>query len=150
MKNQVLIILLCTVFACQNTGKKEAAPATENQGTAKFGFQEEFHNFGLLQAGEVVAYSFQFTNTGDGSLVIEKVEADCGCIKVNFPKEAIAPGKTSWVEVVLNTAGETGQVYQELEVFANTDAGKIKLAVAATVQNEMINLYSNNLIKLRR
>jgi hypothetical protein len=51
MKNPVLILLLCAFASCQNAGKKEAAPATENQGTAKFGFQEEFHNFGLLQAG---------------------------------------------------------------------------------------------------
>ena len=144
MKITAAILLFFAFLGCQNIGKKEAAPLLKNQGPAKFEFREEFHNFGSLQAGEVVAYIFQFTNTGKGGLTIQKVETDCGCLEVNFPEETIAPGKTGRLEVVFNTAGETGQVYRELEVYANIPARKVKLAIAAAVQNEIINLYSKN------
>lgn len=144
MKPIIAIILLLLAFACQNNTQKKQGPSSENQGTPKFAFLQEFHNFGTLQAGEIVAYSFRFTNTGDGDLVIEKAESDCGCITVEFPREAIHAQEAGFVEIIFNSSGEVGKVYKEIILYSNTEPNKTKLAIAATVQNELINIYSKN------
>ncbi len=144
MRKLTAILLLSAITSCQNTSKKVPDNTTENTGTPKFEFHEEFYNFGSLQAGEVVAYSFKFTNLGDGTLIIDKIQSDCGCVTSHFPKEPIDPGASAFIEVVLNTAGETGRIYKEILVYANTQPAMTKLAVAATVDNEIINLYSKN------
>ena len=144
MTKLAAILLIFTVLGCKSTGKEKSNKKLTKEGTPKFEFQEEFHNFGSLQAGEVVAYNFQFKNSGDGILTIQKIDSDCGCLVVNFPKEEIAPGKSDYIEVIFNSAGETGNVLKEFEIYANIPAGTINLAIAATVKNEIINLYSKN------
>ncbi|MGQ7869288.1 DUF1573 domain-containing protein [Sunxiuqinia sp. sy24] len=139
-----IFLLLVVVVSCQSSSNKASDKTASNTGTPKFEIQERFYNFGQLEAGEVVAYSFHFTNSGDGPLIIEKVEADCGCLTTHFPKEPIAPGKSDFIEVVFNSAGETGRVYKEFNIVANTQPEITKLAVTATVNNELINLYSKN------
>ncbi len=141
MKNVLIILILFIYTGCQtNTTNKNKADKKE--GTAKIELHQDFHNFGNLQAGETVAFSFKIKNSGNASLFIEKVETDCGCIKVEYPEEAIAPGKSDFMEVIFNSAGETGKVYKSITIFSNAENKEIKLAVAASVKNKMINLYS--------
>jgi hypothetical protein len=144
MRKLTAILLLAVLGGCQNTSKKVPGNTTDNTGTPKFEFQEEFYNFGSLQAGELAAYNFKFTNLGDGTLIIDKIESDCGCVSSHFPKDPIEPGKSDFIEVVLNSAGETGRLYKEILIYANTQPTITKLAIAATVDNEIINFYSKN------
>ena len=134
------IMLLLFALGCQNAAKNDDKQTGEKQGTAKFVFQEELHNFGSLQAGEIVAYSFQFTNSGTRKLIIEKTGSDCGCISVIFPEEPINPGENEYIEVIFNSAGEVGKVYKEIQISSNAGPGEIKLVITANVQHEMINL----------
>ncbi len=136
--------MLLVLAGCQNKNSNPSDKTTTNSGAPKFEFQEEFYNFGSLQAGEVVAYSFQFTNHGDGALIIDKIESDCGCVTSHFPKEPIDPGTSDFIEVVFNSAGETGRIYKEIMIYANTQRAITKLAIAVTVDNELMNLYSKN------
>ncbi|WP_339736721.1 DUF1573 domain-containing protein [uncultured Sunxiuqinia sp.] len=144
MKNTTAIFMLFILVGCQSKNSKPSDKTTSNSGTPKFEFQEEFYNFGSLQAGEVVAYNFQFTNLGDGVLMIDKIESDCGCITSHFPEKPIDPGTSDFIEVVFNSAGETGRIYKEIRIYANTQPEISKLTIAATVENEIINLYSKN------
>ncbi len=144
MNKLLTIALILILSACQNSAKQNNKQDQADTAVGEFAFQEEFHNFGNLQAGEVVAYSFQFENSGEGELIIRRIETDCGCIETHFPKEAVAAGQTGLVEVVFNTAGETGKVYKELLIFSNAKDEPEKLAIAANVENEFIKLYSKN------
>jgi hypothetical protein len=38
-------------------------------------FESEMHDFGHVTQGELLEYSFEFTNTGTEELVIEKIES---------------------------------------------------------------------------
>ncbi len=140
----LMMLCLIALVSCQNTGNKAANKPPSNLGNPKFEFQEEFHNFGSLQAGEVVAYNFRFLNSGNGPLIIDKIEKDCGCLEVNFPQQAIEAGTSDFIEVVFNSSGETGRIYKEIVVYSNIEDKKSKIAIAATVENEIINLYSKN------
>ncbi len=143
MKNVLIILILVSFLSCQTkTGKQNNTD--QKVGVAKIEVVQDFHNFGNLQAGETVAFSFKIKNIGNTSLFIEKIETDCGCIHAEYPKEAIEAGESDFIEIVFNSAGETGRIYKSISIFSNAENKEIKLAIAATVNNEMINLYSKN------
>lgn len=147
MKNKGIfaILILGFFFGCRNPVEKRAVDPGKNTGTAGFAFLEEFHNFGSLQAGEIVSYSFCLKNTGTGRISVENVESDCGCITVDYSKEEIQSGDSAYVDVIFNSAGETGRVYKEISVSVNAGRKEtVKLAIAALIKNELINIYSEN------
>ncbi|MFA5419758.1 MAG: DUF1573 domain-containing protein [Bacteroidales bacterium] len=145
MKYLLLILILPVFTGCSNQADKTGNQSNKNTGSAAFVFQEEFHNFGSLQAGEIVAYSFRIKNTGTGKLKILNAKVDCGCITVEYPKKEIIQGDSAYVDVIFSSAGETGNVYKEILIITNAGNKKnAKLAIAAHVKNESINIYSAN------
>lgn len=138
------IFVLLGLLACQ--GKNSVQNPKDNQlkemKTSKITnveFNEEMHNFGSLQSGEIVVYTFVFTNTGDNNLIIDNVVTDCGCIRADFPKEPVAPGKTGLIEVEFDSSGLFGRQFKTIEVYANTKKPK-QLAIFAEVQNEQLEI----------
>ena len=143
MKCIACITVLAILAGCQSGGKKPAAQE-KNSRLADFVFREEFHNFGSLQAGEIVSYGFCIRNTGTAGLKIENAETDCGCISVDYPKETIAPGDSAFVDILFNSAGEAGKVYKEIVLTTNVPSKKkAKLGIAAKVENELIKMNSS-------
>lgn len=144
MTKLISIFFLLSLLACEGknsaNNKKENNPAQKeiNEKT-EFEFNEEMHNFGSLQSGEIVVYTFVFSNTGDKSLTIKDVVTDCGCILAEFPKEPIEPGKTGLIEVEFDSSGLFGRQFKTIEVHANTK--KIKqLVIFAEVKNEQLEI----------
>lgn len=141
MKQLIAIILMAFACACNN-GPKPAGESPAPDAKAKFAIQEEIHNFGSVQAGEMLSYSFKFTNEGDVDLLITKVETDCGCLHINYPEEPVKPGESSYIEVLLNTAGEVGQVLKQISVYTNAQHDAKSLIIGVKVENELFNLYN--------
>ena len=52
-------------------------------------------DLGSVKAGASQAIAFEFTNESDSPVYIQEAKGSCGCTKVEFPKEAIAPGATA-------------------------------------------------------
>lgn len=97
-------------------------------------FDKEQHDFGRLSKGEVVSYSFKFTNTGNADLVISGCDASCGCTVADFPHERIAPGKSNYITVSFKSQGMSGQQVKEVTVFSNTQPASTKLRIMAQVR----------------
>jgi len=138
------IFFLLTLLACQgksssNNKKGNNHAEKEINGTTEFEFNEEKHNFGSLQSGEIVVYTFVFTNSGNKNLTIDDVVTDCGCVHTEFPKEPVAPGKTGLIEVEFDSSGLFGRQFKTIEVHANTKKSK-QLAIFAEVQNEQLEI----------
>ncbi len=138
------IIFILSLLACQ--GKKTTNSTTENQvkttatkEITDLSFKEEMHNFGSLQAGEIVVYSFVFTNTGKQNLIIEDVISDCGCVHARYSEKPVLPGKTGLIEVEFDSAGLFGRQYKTIEIRANTKKPK-QLAIFAEVDNEQLEI----------
>jgi hypothetical protein len=144
MNKTALICILFVLFSC-NAGKKSNPPKenipvrNESNGVTEFEFNEEMHNFGSLQAGEIVIFTFVFTNTGENNLQIDNVEADCGCVKVNFLKEPVLPGNSGTIEIEFYSSGLFGKQFKTIEIYANTKKPK-QIAIFAEVQNEQIEI----------
>ena len=114
------------------TSPKSATETSEKQ--AVITFDKEEHNFGTLLQGEVVTYSFHFTNTGNMPLIISSVGSSCGCTVGDFPHEPIAPGKGGAVKVTYDSKGHHGFQNRFLTVMSNTNPAKTILRIKGTVQ----------------
>jgi hypothetical protein len=110
----------------QPDGETATVAAADVKGTAAISFEQMVHNFGDIKQGEVVEYSFKFTNTGDKDLFITDAHSTCGCTVPEWPKEPIKPGKSSYMKVVFNSAGKEGYTEKEITIVANTDPKEIK------------------------
>jgi len=145
IKILIFILIIASFTGCSNKTRQSGEQTNENTDAPEFVFQEEFHNFGSLQAGELVSYSFCLKNTGTNKIKVENAETDCGCLTAEYPEEEILPGDSAFVDVLFNSSGETGKVYKEIAVTINAvHKQQVKLSIAALVKNELINIYSTN------
>ena len=114
------------------TSPKSATETSNKQAAIKF--EKEEHDFGTLLQGEVVTYSFHFTNTGNMPLIISEVGSSCGCTVGDYPHEPIAPGKKGDIKVTYDSKGHHGFQSRTLTVLSNTIPAKTVLRIKGTVQ----------------
>lgn len=88
-------------------------------GLPKIKFVELSHDFGNIKEGTQATYEFKFTNTGTAPLVLESVQASCGCTTPEWSKEPIAPGKTGKVIATFNSSGRPGTFTKTITVTYN-------------------------------
>ncbi len=145
--NCLCFIIFLLLFSCGNQSGKineatQKVPITENLSSPGIVFIRDLHNFGTLKAGEIVSFSFVFINNGKTPVKINKVDSDCGCIKINYDKGEIGHGQKSAIEVIFNTSGEWGNQLKTIR--AETSAGEIKeLTISAYIENEIFNKLLN-------
>jgi len=130
-------ILFLLLLSCSGNTGRNNQQETEPTGTTSIEFKDDTHNFGNLKAGEIVVYTFEFSNTGNHDFKIESIECDCGCVQTSFAKEAVKPGDTSRIEVEFDTSGLAGREYKTIEVHGNSNELK-HLAIFAQVENELL------------
>jgi hypothetical protein len=102
MFKQFSAILFLVFFSCpslisaQNidTGKKKD----------KIAVKETSYDFGKLIQGKPVFHDFQVINLDSLPLVIDNVQASCGCTTPEWSREPIAPGGTAIIKVGYNAA----------------------------------------------
>lgn len=114
------------------TNPKSASQPSDKEPAITFDKTE--HNFGTLLQGEVVTYSFHFTNTGNAPLLISNVNTSCGCTVADFSREPINPGKDGYIKASYNSKGHHGLQTRSLTVVANTNPSQTTLRLKGTVQ----------------
>ena len=114
------------------TSPKSASETSNKQAAIKF--DKEEHDFGSLLQGEVVSYSFHFTNTGNMPLIITEVGSSCGCTVGDYPHEPITPRKKGDIKVTYDSKGHHGFQSRSLTVMSNTNPAKTILRIKGTVQ----------------
>jgi len=87
---------------------------------AKIKFEEEFYDFGTVDEEDKVTHTFKFKNTGKVSLVITDAKSSCGCTIPTWPKDPIAPGKSSQIDVKFDTKSKPGRQSKPVTIYANT------------------------------
>ena len=114
------------------TNPKSASSVSEKQPLITFDKTE--HDFGTLLQGEVVTYSFHFTNTGNAPLLISNVNTSCGCTVADFSREPINPGKDGYIKATYDSKGHHGFQTRSLTVVSNTNPNQTVLRLKGTVQ----------------
>ena len=97
----------------QNNEVKQEATAALDATTKSATVKEEVvelketeFDFGKIPQGKPVTHVFMFTNTGKTPLLLDNVQAACGCTTPEWSKDAVAPGETSKITVGYNAAAE--------------------------------------------
>lgn len=147
MKFRILfasIIMSMVLVSCHNGDKAIDTDIIKNPNSAegynegekmpKIVFETDMHDFGQLMAGEVISYSFKFTNTGNADLVISGCDASCGCTIADYPRERIAPGKNGYITVSFKSQGMSGHQMKEIIVASNAQPARTRLTITATVR----------------
>ena len=98
-------------------------------------FDKMQHDFGRLSKGEMVSYSFKFTNTGNANLLVKECTATCGCTVADFPKNEIKPGEEGFITVSFNSANKHGQQIQTVTVGTNAQPSRYILKIIAQVEH---------------
>ena len=139
----ILMVLGMTMSACQEGGGNHLSSdlvsnpksAQKNDKTGPvIQFDKTEYDFGNILQGEVVSYTFHFTNTGDAPLIITSVDKSCGCTASDFPRQPIDPGKTGSIKISYDSKGHQGFQSKALVVNANTNPSHTTLRVKALVK----------------
>jgi hypothetical protein len=83
-------------------------------------FQKTEHDFGTINEGQVVEYTYAFKNTGSAPLIIQNAQGSCGCTVPNWTKEPIPAGGTGFVKAKFDSNGKPNIQNKTVTVTANT------------------------------
>ncbi|MBR4199344.1 MAG: DUF1573 domain-containing protein [Bacteroidales bacterium] len=151
MKKRTSLILLLVATAmliasCGGNGNSDVDTSVINNPNTASGvdkdakipiikFDKMQHDFGRLSKGEMVSYSFKFTNTGNANLLVKECTATCGCTVADFPKNEIKPGEEGFITVSFNSANKHGQQIQTVTVGTNAQPSRYILKIIAQVEH---------------
>jgi hypothetical protein len=96
-------------------------------------FDKTEHNFGSVIEGELVKYTFRFTNEGHKDLILSKVSSTCGCTVPDYSNKPIKPGERGQIDVVFNSSGRKGVQKKTITVLSNATPNKTQLKIKANV-----------------
>lgn len=133
--------ILISLHACQNTPPfpedraevptdiqnqleaiKQVVPLTDG---AHIFFPTVVFDAGEVEKGELIPYTFYFTNHGDEALVITNAEGSCGCTVPYYPKDPILPGETDKINVTVDTKRKTEGSLLNITVLVYSNAKEV-------------------------
>ncbi len=91
------------------------------------------HNFGIIQPGTVVEFTFKFTNTGKTPLLLANVRTTCGCTAIEWTRTPVAPGERGFVTARFDTSGKSGQQHKVITVISNAANEQQRILIRAKV-----------------
>lgn len=93
---------------------------TSSELKAKILFENESHDFGKVEQGIQLEYSFKFINEGAVPLFIKKVQPSCGCTgAVTDGENEYSEGESGTIKITFNTQGREGHQEKQVHVFSN-------------------------------
>ena len=123
------------LVSCKSNTSGKTTSTTENisAGPAQIKFDTDMHDFGEVTEGEKVAFSFKFTNTGKGPLVITGIASSCGCTVGEYTHDTIKSGKQGDVTVSFDSWKRVGFQQKSVTVNSNTNPSFQILRIKAMV-----------------
>ncbi|NHB68214.1 DUF1573 domain-containing protein [Perlabentimonas gracilis] len=100
---------------------------------ASMEFEADFIDLGTIKHGEVITYTFQFTNTGNVPLVVKDIIAGCGCTKTKLSKEVVKPNDNATLEVVFDSRGWYGTQFKSVTLVSNAVTPKRSVTLKVNV-----------------
>lgn len=123
--------------AASPTAPAAAAASATPQGSAgqpKAAVVQPIKDAGSVAKGDQVTQDFEIRNDGNAPLQITDVRPACGCTVASYDR-LIAPGKSGFVHLVVDTANFTGPVAKGVTVFTNDAANpQLELTVRAKIE----------------
>ena len=117
--------------------KEEAKRLKEEaESRTSISFDKMVHDYGNVKPDSDNATYFTITNTGKKPLIIENVEASCGCTTPEKPEKPILPGKSDYIDVNFHPkASQSGDISKTITVESNIEGKISELQIKAIVEN---------------
>jgi len=128
------IFLTCSVKSNENYSDTEEKQIG-NAGIPEMDFDTLFYDFGNLNEGEKVAFTFKFKNTGTADLLILDAFSTCGCTIPNYSKSPVSPGSEGKIEILFDSANRSGVQNKTITLKVNTPAGEKSLWIKANIKS---------------
>jgi len=110
-----------------------ASGLDESRDTPLVKFNKTEHDFGKVIQGEIVSYSFRFTNVGNADLILTSVNTSCGCTASEYPVDAIKPGETKNIKAIFDSGNRMGFQNKKITVLTNATPARYILIIKADV-----------------
>lgn len=107
---------------------------SEDKGEMTFASLE--HNYGTIEFNGNGTCEFEFTNTGKIVLVLNNVQASCGCTAPEWSKEPIKPNEKGKITVKYNTQ-IAGPFQKLIRVYSNAASNPITLTIKGEVKPQV-------------
>ncbi|MBN2532833.1 MAG: DUF1573 domain-containing protein [Spirochaetales bacterium] len=82
-------------------------------------FEKEIHDFGVVEEGEKVNYTYIFKNNGTEPVTIRYVQPSCVCTRILEWDKMVSPGTKGRISVILDTPRYNGDVVKLIDVKTN-------------------------------
>lgn len=127
MKKVSIFLFFCILFSSVVFSQSGA-------GKADASFVAVEHDFGALkeQVGKATC-EFEFTNIGTVPLIINRVNASCGCTTPAYTREPVLPGKKGKINVTYSTVRRPGNFNKRITVYTNAPDTTYVLRIKGTV-----------------
>jgi len=125
----IIAVFLGIGYFVSNLGRQYSGPPVLT-------VSEEIGDLGQISPDEKQTYIFTLKNEGGEKLVIERVQAPCGCTATLLSEEEILPGKTTQLEVTFNPRGYQGVVTQSVYIYSNDpEMERKRIAIRADIEH---------------
>jgi Protein of unknown function (DUF1573) len=120
-----IILLAFLFFSCTETDQQKnrgsmKIPKDSALFTTVKWLDSTNRSFGTIPEGRKLDVAFRFVNSGMRPLIIQRVQASCGCTVAEQPDEPVLPGKEGVIKASFNSDGRIGVNNKTLYVIANT------------------------------
>lgn len=122
MKKILFIFLLSSCFTTVWAQTSQQPPPVKQPDLLQL--KDSSYDFGKIPQGRPVTHIFEVINHGNEPLVLENVQASCGCTTPEWSKDPIAPGGSQKITVGYNSASE-GAFEKNITVTYNKGQTKV-------------------------
>jgi hypothetical protein len=97
-------------------------------------FEEKKYDFGKInEADGNVSHVFEFTNTGNAPLIIQRVNSSCGCTTPEWTQSPVEPGGKGKITATYHALGRPGVFNKQIYVLSNASNEQEVLVISGTV-----------------
>jgi hypothetical protein len=145
MKKLFTLLVAVLITASINLAAGQAKP--------KIVFDKTEHNYGTFKESDgVQTATFEFTNQGTVPLILNNVQASCGCTAPDWTRQPIAPGARGMIKLAYNPANRPGAFSKTATVQSNAETPMVVLTISGKVEERvrtLAELYPREIGELR-
>jgi hypothetical protein len=139
--NMIWLPMLSLLLACSGQNDRVNSVLTDSgkimqdpSAQAVITFDKLEHDFGTIIEGEKVVCFFDFENTGKTDLMIQSVDATCGCTTPDWSSEPVEPGGSKSLKIIFDARGRSGTQRKVVTVISNASNEVVKLTLKAYIE----------------
>jgi hypothetical protein len=132
---RIIVIVSFLFRAAAQTPAPAPAPASVSSQIPVITFDQKFFDFGKIRHDQTVFHRYKVSNTGNATLHIKAVHANCGCTSTVVGKMDLEPGESTEIEAAFTPESSfSGAVRKTILVISDAPAhSELTLRFAADV-----------------